>query len=299
MPELPEVETLVRGLQWLIGQKIDTARVHRERVIRPTSRAALRKALIGATFDGVTRRGKYILFHMKAKEPACDFILLGHLGMTGRMYRLTAKASLPKHAAIVLKLSKDRFVFEDTRYFGRFTLELAPLAELGPEPLSEDFTIENFGELLSGSAQPIKVKLLDQKMVAGLGNIYASEALFRAFISPSLPARKLTKQQVAALHAAIRQVLDQAIKSATRFQLDFGGKANQNRLFYFGTEAGSNSDSEQLQVYDREGKPCVRCHTKIQRIVQAGRSTFFCPHCQARDRHTRKREWLQRQDSNL
>ena len=116
--------------------------------------------------------------------------------MTGRMYLLPAKDRLPKHAAVVLKLGRENFVFEDTRYFGRLTLDSSALARLGPEPLGAEFTAERFAEALGRSRQAIKVKLLDQSLLAGVGNIYASEALFRAGIAPTLPARRLTAGQV-------------------------------------------------------------------------------------------------------
>src|SRR5262249_32281920 len=139
------------------------------------------------------------------------FTLLGHLGMTGRMYLLPPDAPLPKHAAVIFELGPEKFVFEDTRYFGRMTLDCSPVAHLGPEPLSSEFTAEVLRQALKGSTQAIKVKLLDQKCIAGLGNIYASEALFRAGISPRIPAGNLSTNRLERLSSAIREVLTEAI----------------------------------------------------------------------------------------
>ena len=170
------------------------------------------RAVRGATFSGVSRRGKYLVFDLRAAQAARSLRLLGHLGMTGRMYLLPAKAPLPKHAAVVMALGRTKFVFEDTRYFGRLTLDSSALERLGPEPLGRQFTVEGFASALQRSRQPIKVKLLDQSLVAGIGNIYASEALFRARLAPTLPAREVTLAQTARLWRAIRAVLREAIR---------------------------------------------------------------------------------------
>jgi formamidopyrimidine-DNA glycosylase len=199
--------------------------------------------------------------------------------MTGRMYLLPARNPLPKHSAVVLNLSDENFVFEDTRYFGRFTLDLSALERLGPEPLEEEFSTEYFAEGLSKSRQPIKVKLLDQSLVAGVGNIYASEALFRARISPKLSARRLTFEQKERLRLSIGDVLNEAIESGSRASLDYAGVEGRDRLFYFGSADGVAYE-ERLRVYDREGQPCLVCGTPIRRIVQAARSTFYCRKCQ-------------------
>lgn len=207
--------------------------------------------------------------------------LVGHLGMTGRMYLLPAKSELPKHAAVVLNLGGESFVFEDTRYFGRLTFDASGIAELGPEPLSEQFTIEGFSEALQRSAQPIKVKLLDQSVVAGIGNIYASEALFRAKISPRLAAKRLSAAQVARLRDAIRKTLSEAIELGSTVPLNHTGESPRDWLFYIGSAPDApDLYEERLRVYDRAGKACFNCGTAIKRIVQAARSTFYCPNCQ-------------------
>jgi formamidopyrimidine-DNA glycosylase len=201
--------------------------------------------------------------------------------MTGRMYVQSAGTPLARHAAVVLKLGSNDFVFEDTRYFGRLTLDTGVLARLGPEPLEDDFTEAELAQALSRSGQPIKVKLLDQGIVAGIGNIYASEALFRAGISPRIASSRLTRAQVRRLWRAIRETLTEAIACGSTVPLNYSGAGKRDGLFYFGRSPGTpDSYEERLRVYDRAGEPCPRCGNVIKRLVQAGRSTFFCRHCQ-------------------
>ncbi|SPE56435.1 Formamidopyrimidine-DNA glycosylase [Verrucomicrobia bacterium] len=286
MPELPEVEILVRHLRPALQNKsIQEARVLRERVIRPTSLKKFRRSLRGARFVNLARRGKYLLFELHSPGPPGVLTVLGHLGMTGRMYVLPAEAPLPKHAAVVLGLGGENFIFEDTRYFGRLTLDTEPVDHLGPEPLEEEFALEPFVRALRSSRQAIKVRLLDQSLVAGVGNIYASEALFQAGVAPSLPAHRLTNGQIERLWRAIPAVLQQAIDCGSTVPLNYGGAAGPegNGFFYFGRVAGaSDYYEERLRVYDRAGKPCSRCGTIIKRRVQAARSTYYCPRCQRR-----------------
>src|SRR6266705_479597 len=176
MPELPEVEVLDRHLAPLLQNKIvRKVRVRRPRVLTPTSPRRLRKTLQGARFMGLTRRGKYLLFTLRPADSVQPLLLVGHLGMTGRMYLASAEAPLAKHAAVVLNL--------------------------GREPLGAAFTPAYLVRALKHSAQAIKIKLLDQSLVAGIGNIYANEALFRAGISPTLQARTLAPEQAKGLWA--------------------------------------------------------------------------------------------------
>ena len=258
MPELPEVEVLVRHLAPLLeGRTIRAVHVHRAKVVAPASPRQFTRALLGAKFCGVSRRGKYLLFRLRQARRAEPRTVAGHLGMTGRMYLLPAKAPLPRHAAVVLNLGRENFVFEDTRYFGRLTLDLGALARLGPEPLGREFTAEQFAEALGRSAQPIKVRLLDQSLLAGVGNIYASEALFRAGIAPTLPARRLRQAQVERLWRAIREVLRQAIACGSTVPLNYAGQGARDGLFYFGRAPGApDYYEERLRVYDRAGQPC-------------------------------------------
>jgi formamidopyrimidine-DNA glycosylase len=282
VPELPEVEVLVRHLAPLLdGRRIRAVRVRRAKALAPASTRAFTRALLGAKFCGLTRRGKYLLFRLRQGKRAEPRTLAGHLGMTGRMYLLPAAAPLPRHASVVLNLGRENFVFEDTRRFGRLTLDLRALAKLGPEPLGPEFTVERLAGALARSSQPIKVKLLDQSLLAGVGNIYASEALFRAGIAPTLPARRLRKGQVKRLWQALRAVLSEAVACGSTVPLNYAGQGVRDGLFYFGRAPGApDFYEERLRVYDRAGRPCLECGTVIKRQVQAARSTFYCPRCQ-------------------
>jgi formamidopyrimidine-DNA glycosylase len=281
MPELPEVEVLAQHLRPLLcGKTIRAVDVRRAKILKPTSLCQFEKVLTGAKFTGLSRRGKYLLFGLRSKTSGKSITLLGHLGMTGKMFLARKNEPLPKHAAVVFDLGRENFIYEDTRYFGRMTLDLSAIKKLGPEPLAENFSPKIFAKSLKRSRRAIKVKLLDQSLVAGVGNIYASEALFRAKISPKLAAKKLTFAQIKKLRRAIREVLVEAIAGGSTVQLNFtGGKSDG--LFYFGRAAEApDYYEERLRVYDRAGKPCQNCRRPIKRIVQAARSTFYCPHCQ-------------------
>jgi formamidopyrimidine-DNA glycosylase len=282
MPELPEVEVLARHLRPLIrGKTIQGVTVRRAKVLRPTSPQRFRQSLLGAKFTGLSRRGKYLLFQLRSRTGNEPIILLGHLGMTGRIFLARKNLPLPKHAAVVLDLGVENLVYEDTRYFGRLTLDTTAVEKLGPEPLDGRFDRAAFARLLKRSRQAIKIKLLDQALVAGIGNIYASEALFRARISPRRPACQLTAVQVARLWRAIRKVLGEAIACGSTVPLNFGGGGSDG-LFYFGRAPGApDYYEERLRVYDRAERPCPNCGSSIRRIRQAARSTFYCPRCQS------------------
>jgi len=281
MPELPEVEVLVRRLAPLLKNKtIRRVEIRRERALRPTRPAELKRALTGARFVDLARRAKYLTFTLRPADGGGTFLLLGHLGMTGRMYLLPVNAPLPKHTVVAINLGGENFVFEDTRYFGRFTLDTSTQEGLGPEPLGDEFTIEYFTHVLKRSAQAIKVKMLDQSLLAGVGNIYACESLFHAGVSPRLPARKLTRAQTKRLRSALRKTLAEAIHFGSRVSLDWLGTGERDGLFYYGRADGAPDYEERLCVYDRQGQPCPVCQAPIRRIVQAARSTFYCPRCQ-------------------
>ena len=282
MPELPEVEVLVRHLAPLLHDRtIRAVHVRRAKVLAPTSARSFAQVLRGARFGSLARRGKYLVFELRKPGLREPLPLVGHLGMTGRMYLLPARTPLPTHTAVVLHLGCENFVFEDTRYFGRLTLDTSALDRLGPEPLGERFTMARFSRALGRSRQAIKVKLLDQSLLAGVGNIYASEALYRARITPTLPALKLTPRQVKGLWHAVRAVLREAIACGSTVPLYYAGRGLRDGLFYFGRAPGApDFYGERLRVYGRAGRPCRRCGTLIRRRVQAARSTFYCPRCQ-------------------
>jgi len=282
MPELPEVEVLARHLRPLLrGRTIRRVDVRRAKSLRPTPATEFKRTLTGKTFSGLSRRGKYLVFHLgKTGAGSSPHQLLGHLGMTGRMYVALKTEPLPKHAAVAFDLGDRNFVYEDYRYFGRMSLDLSPLERLGPEPLGKGFSPAFLAVALKRSRQPIKVKLLDQEVAAGVGNIYASEALFRARISPRSAANRLTAAQVKRLWRAIRDTLKDAIRFGSTVPLKFAS-GKSDGLFYFGrTDDGAGYYSERLRVYDRSGKACLNCKRPVKRITQAARSTFFCPACQ-------------------
>ena len=280
MPELPEVEFLVRYLNSLVsGKIIGEVTVHRAKSVRPVSASRMRRIVEGAKIIGLRRRAKYLLFELK-KGQGDPFLMLGHLGMTGRMYVQPVNKPLPKHAAVSFRLGRGVFVFEDTRYFGRLTLDTTSLDSLGPEPLSKDFSGNILHAALSRCKQAIKPKLLDQSLLAGVGNIYASEVLWRARISPRKMSSRLTLIQCEALAQSIVGVLTEAIKCGSTVALNFSGNGESDGVFYYGSQDEDEDYEERLMVYDGEGEPCERCATPIRKIVQAARSTFFCPKCQ-------------------
>jgi formamidopyrimidine-DNA glycosylase len=282
MPELPEVEVLVRHLAPLLkGRTVRGVEVRRAKVIAPTSVKELKRTLTGAKFAGMTRRGKYILFRLRARGGRGTVWVTGHLGMTGRIYLQSSSKAFPKHAAVVLNLGRHDLVYEDQRYFGRFTLAEDGLERLGPEPFSQGFSAEHLAEVLKGSRQAVKVRLLDQGLVAGIGNIYASEILFRAGISPRRAAGRLKIAEVRRLWRAVRRVLAEAIAYGSTVPLNFEDGKRRDGIFYYGRAPGAaDYYEERLRVYDRAGKPCCKCGAGVKRVEQAGRSTYFCARCQ-------------------
>lgn len=275
MPELPEVETTRRGLLWAMeGQKITSADIRRAGLRWPFP-DQMSARLTGAKILRLGRRSKYILLDLSTKET-----VIIHLGMSGRMQVSTPKhPDLEKHDHVILHMSNGaRIVFNDARRFGMVDLcatdQLAQhrmIAGLGPEPLGNDFSETVLISALKGRGMPIKAALLDQKIVAGLGNIYVCEVLFRTGLNPTLVAGKIAEKRVAALVPVIRQVLTEAIESGGSSLQDF--RQTDGELGYF---------QHAFQVYGREGESCVSttCTAKISRIVQSGRSTFYCPKCQ-------------------
>lgn len=286
MPELPEIEVLVRHLRPRLRDKtIRGVEVRRAKVLLPDSPQRFRRAVLGAKFAGLSRRGKYLLFRLRTRTGARPLLMLGHLGMSGRMFLARKEGALPKHAAAVFDLGDRNFIYEDPRYFGRMTLDATAVMKLGPEPLGADFRPTEFAAALKRSRQPVKVRLLDQTLVAGVGNIYASEALFRAGISPKLAANRLTRAQAHRLRRAVREVLAEAIECGSTVPLNFGA-GKTDGLFYFGRAPDApDYYAERLRVYDRAGRPCSRCRHPIRRIRQAGRATFYCPCCQGASTH--------------
>jgi formamidopyrimidine-DNA glycosylase len=270
MPELPEVETVRRGLELKIsGRRIVRAELRRPDLRRPFP-PALATRLEGALIGGLGRRGKYLLIELDT-----DGLLLLHLGMSGRV--TTGGAALPaaRHDHVVLTLDDGTVIrFNDPRRFGLLdylsrgeTARHPLLAALGPEPLEPEFDGRYLAAALAGKQASIKAALLDQRIVAGLGNIYACEALFRAGLSPRRLAGSIGRGRADRLAAAIRSVLTEAI--------DAGGSSLRN---YVQADGALGYFQHHWAVYGREGEPCPRCNCAegVRRITQAGRSTFFC-----------------------
>jgi formamidopyrimidine-DNA glycosylase len=274
MPELPEVEHVVRALRVAItGRRIISAELKLARIAPEASASQFKRRLRGALINGVSRRGKYILIELDNNR-----VLLTHLRMTGKFVCLTIDQTLPGHAHVIFYLDDERrLVFCDMRQFGRMVVVATSklgknrqLSELAPEPLSAEFSLEYFCATLARSRRSLKQLLLDQTKILGLGNIYAAESLFLARISPFAVAAKLSQQRAVRLHEAIGKILAEAIEGGSTLRIDLQDETSS----YIGT-------SERFwRVYERQGEPCVRCGTKIRRTVQGGRSTYFCSRCQ-------------------
>ncbi len=270
MPELPEVETVARMLApHLQGRVIRRVDVHWARSVATPDVATFREQLRGARIESVARRGKYLIF---ALDPRA--YLLTHLRMSGR-YLLGAEAAQHVHLRVLFLLDDDTVLaFVDPRKFGRLYLTAAldePLAGLGPEPLSSAFTVEHLTACLARRKVSLKVALLDQRCVAGLGNIYACEALWQAQLAPQRRADSLSADDVARLHDAIQTVLRAAIVN--------GGTSLADRQYVF-PDGGTGSHQLTLAVYGRAGEACPRCGAPVQRVVLAQRGTYFCAACQ-------------------
>jgi len=278
MPELPEVETVRRTLAPTIGVRIERVwysglPLHTH---RPVDIAAVRSAAVGGVVERIDRRGKYLLVYFRDRPG----LVIVHLGMSGRLRLFEAGAAAVAHTHVTWTLADGRTVrYSDPRRFGfvgtaeRGAERAHPsLAKLGVDPLADSLTGGQLHELTRASRQPLKVFLLDQRKVAGIGNIYASEALWMARIRPSIRALRLSRPRAAVLARAIRDVLDRA--------LSHGGTSLRD----FVNATGNPGDYRQhLRVYDREGKRCRRrgCAGTIRRTVSQGRATFHCPSCQS------------------
>lgn len=280
MPELPEVETTRRGLLSAVkGRHIESVELRRADLRMPFPRRLAAK-LAGATILDVRRRAKYLLLDLSTRD-----ILLVHLGMSGSFSVLHSDEHTPRtHDHELFELDNGtRMVFHDPRRFG--VIDLLPktaetthklLAHLGPEPLSDAFSETYLKTALSKRSGPIKTALMDQKLVVGVGNIYASESLFKARIHPAEIAAKSAKK-AAAIIPSVRTTLEAAIAS--------GGSTLRD---YVGANGSGGYFQHEFLVYERDGKPCFVCGTTIQHLVQAGRSSYFCPRCQ-QNRATRRK----------
>ncbi len=270
MPELPEVETVVRGLRRpLTGRTFTGATVRWPRIIAHPSADLFPARIGGRCVVAVKRRGKYIAVEL---DHGWLFI---HLRMSGRLRIASRDEPLAPHTHVILDLDDGRQLrFHDVRKFGRIHLvddASCVIGRLGPEPLAEEFTLEAFRRQLERRSGRLKSLLLNQRFLAGLGNIYADEVLFAARLHPLRRADSLSPTEQARLYEAIRSVLQSAVAERGT-TLDDGG--------YVDVQGRAGRYRSRLAVYKRGGRPCVACGTPVERIVVGGRSTHFCPRCQ-------------------
>jgi formamidopyrimidine-DNA glycosylase len=276
VPELPEVESLRQILaRSVVGRSFHHVRVKEARLRRSVT-GELGSLIGGRRVERVGRRAKYLLIEM-----AGDQVMLVHLGMSGslthRGHSFDSAAFNPRHDHIEFALDDGSIlVYNDPRRFGLIKVvaraelnEIAELKYLGPEPLGHDFTLNYLWQVSRGRTAAIKNLLMDQRIVAGVGNIYASEILFRAEVRPTRRAGRVTRKEIGRIVAATRQVLHEAIGSrGTTFRSYRDSRGQPGRF------------AQRLRVYDREGKPCLKCSTPIRSVVLGQRSTYYCPRCQ-------------------
>ena len=282
MPELPEVETVVRDLRraGLENRQIRRVLVGWPRIVAGVTAAGLAKALEGTVIRGISRRAKFIVIELDRRR-----FLLIHLRRTGRFALDRRFERRTPHEHVILELDDGRTLhFEDPRKFGRWVLTTTPerdLGRLGPEPLEPSFTRERFAERMRRFRRQLKPLLLDQSFVAGIGNIYADEALWTARLHPCRRSDSLSGQEIARLHKAIRAVLMRGVRN----QGTSLGTASTN-FYSAGGRRGRNQDG--LNVFRRDGEACPACQSTILRLVVGQRGTHICPKCQPAPRHGRR-----------
>jgi formamidopyrimidine-DNA glycosylase len=270
MPELPEVETIRRDLEKLIvGRKVLAIETNSPKQVQP-SLGVVKKAIIGTTIKKVQRRAKILqIFFSNGK------IIIVHLKLTGRLLVRNKEDRVDDWQHITISLDKGKELrFADSRKFGWFRLlkdekELKKvLSEFGPEPF-DDLTLSVFQKILSSTSRPIKIILMDQQRISGIGNIYSNEALFLAGIDPCRPANKISKKEAEKLYQSLEKVLGAGIS--------YRGASDQ---YYLDALGHKGSYQEHFLVYGRQGKKCFHCSGLVKRISLGGRGTFFCPQCQ-------------------
>lgn len=277
MPELPEVETVRRGLERdVVGQRVDEVSVGRERVVRRTSAEALIDGLSGVTFTSAGRRGKYLILALDSGES-----LMVHLRMSGQLLLAQRDATPPPHTHVRLRLDDGRSVwFVDPRTFGEMVVfdprrteqEVPELARLGVDPIADPFDVADLDVAIAGSRRALKPLLLDQHVIAGIGNIYADEILHDARLRPDRRADSLSGERLDRLHTSTVSILTEAICA--------GGSSLSDQQ-YVDLTGISGSYQVEHRVYGRAGERCVTCGRGwIRRVVAGGRSTHFCAVCQ-------------------
>jgi formamidopyrimidine-DNA glycosylase len=269
MPELPEVETTVNELRpGITGRRISGVDILSPRTIAVPAPVEFKEGLTGRVFTGLSRRGKHLIFNLDNGH-----FLIAHLRMTGSLLLKPSAEKPEKYVRVVIHLDNGQAVhFRDVRRFGRMWLvedAAAVTGKLGPEPLAPEFTPDVLGQLLKKRSTPIKSLLLDQTVIAGIGNMYADEALFRAGIHPLQPGDSLNKSEIKKLHEAVQEVLLQGIR--------YCGASTDT----FIRPAGVKGEAHlQFQVAHQKGKECAVCGEAIVRTTVQQRGSFFCPHCQ-------------------
>jgi formamidopyrimidine-DNA glycosylase len=272
MPELPEVETVKKALSRKItGKKILNVESNFEKIVASPDFKAFEKNITGKTIESLSRRGKFLIVHLSGGK-----IMISHLRMTGH-WLVGPKIEKNKFMHLIFRLSGSQtMAYSDIRKFGRIWLidtkelgKFKPILKLGPEPLGTEFALEEFSRKLAKNRSRIKAVLLNQQVVAGLGNIYVDEVLYEAGVRPIRPANRLRIIEKKKIFDAIRKIIAKAIQ--------FRGTTVVN----FTTPEGKGGDfQKQLKVYGKKGKKCPRCQGEIKRIVVAGRGTHYCPVCQ-------------------
>lgn len=273
MPELPEVETVRRTLEKLVLNKtISDVTVNWPKMIkRPIEAEQFADALRGETFEQISRRGKFLVFYTD------QYALVSHLRMEGRYAVYPKDEPMDKHTHVIFHFTDGTELrYRDVRKFGTMHLfkkgtefDFPPLNELGPEPFSQEFTLDYLNQKLQKTNRKIKPALLDQKIVVGLGNIYVDEALFRSKIHPETIANKLSREQLVALHQEIVNTLEEAVQK--------GGSTVRS---YVNSQGEIGMFQLELFVYGRKGETCKDCGHDLEKTVVGGRGTHYCPNCQ-------------------
>lgn len=269
MPELPEVETIANGLnQRVAGDRIESVWVGSKPEPLKSPAQAISSTLEGARMARVRRVGKHIVFDLQSAGQPDGSQWIVHLGMTGKMLVVNPETEVAPHTHLVAKLESGRELrFVDPRRFGRLEVRRGSFRGPGTEPLQ--ISADEFAQLFHHSKAPIKAALLNQKLLHGVGNIYADEALIRAGVRPRRRANSLTRAELNKLHAGLQKVLQAAIAA--------GGSSISD---YVDADGEAGFFQIQHRAYGREGKPCLKCKTPIKKIVVAGRGTHYCPTCQ-------------------